>query len=282
MSSAFTIFPMSQEMLLESGYVYEGSISISVPSDAEGDFHYEASVTPYSVLDSDYTADLTSVTNWSQIVNWITIDEPTGTLKPNESKTLTFKVNVPMDAPAGGQYATIAIRSKAPENANEGVRIGDSFEMASVVFASIKGNTLREGEVVENNIPAFVTNNNSANVSALITNNGNVHETALIAISVKNSLSGEVIFPQGKNETFGEIIMPGTSRYISRNISNLPGIGIFEVTQNITYLGETSYNTSTMFLCPTWFIILFILTIGAVIGTLAGLIVRRKNKAKCL
>ena len=52
-----------------------------------------------------YNADVVTKTNYTQMADWITIHEPTGTLMPNEAKELSFTIEVPENAPGGGQYA---------------------------------------------------------------------------------------------------------------------------------------------------------------------------------
>ena len=72
--NTFTIMPMSQRVNLKPGDVYEGSISIVNPADATSDFNYKVTVTPYSVKDGDYKADLATQNNRSEMVKWITVE----------------------------------------------------------------------------------------------------------------------------------------------------------------------------------------------------------------
>ena len=67
----FTITPMNQQIVLEAGKIYEGSITIINSTDATKDFNYRVSVAPYNVTDEDYTADLETMYSRSDIVNWI-------------------------------------------------------------------------------------------------------------------------------------------------------------------------------------------------------------------
>ena len=273
MSNAFTLFPMNQEIDLEPGQVYQGSITIANPAAATEDFHYVVSVSPYQVMGQDYTADFTTVSDWSRIVNWITIDEPTGAVAPNERKEITFSIAVPADAPAGGQYAVLGVRSSDDLNKDDGLTVQNVVEMASIIYARVAGETRHEGEILANNIPGFVTNGQPM-VSALITNNGNVHETAVITLTVKNAMTGEMVFPLGSDvNTYNEVLMPESTRLVTRNIDQMPILGVFEVTQDIAYLGSDSdytHNTTVMVACPLWFLLLAILAIGALVGGIAG------------
>ena len=86
MNNTFTLLPMSQRFLLMPGKVTEGSIKIVNPADATEDFSYKVTVTPYGVVGEDYKADLETDSTRTAIAKWIEIEEPTGKIKPNESK----------------------------------------------------------------------------------------------------------------------------------------------------------------------------------------------------
>ncbi|MBR3386124.1 hypothetical protein IKG68_00935 [Candidatus Saccharibacteria bacterium] len=281
MSKAFTVLPMSQDIYLEAGKTFTGSITVANPADASGDFYYAVSVSPYSVVDENYTADLATMSDRSAIVKWIEVENPTGVLKPNESVKVNFKINVPLDAPSGGQYAAIAVRSNEEATGTGGVSVQNVFELASLLLANVAGETKHEGQILENKIPGFITNG-SPTVTALLTNDGNVHETAKVKLQVKNAITNEVMFPRdGQSDEFIELVMPGSTRYITRSLDDLPALGIYSVTQDISYLGGNSYNSAVMVSCPIWFLVLMIVTVGAIIGVTVAL-VRKKIMQKKL
>ncbi len=282
-NNTFTILPMSQRFALEPGQTYKGKLSIVNPSDASEDFPYRTSIMPYNVVGSDYTADLSTQYNRSMITEWITIEEPTGVVKPNETKELEFTITVPGDAPAGGQYAAIAVASNPGQSENEGVAVQSIFEMASLIYGTVAGETKHEGTVLENNVPGFSTTS-LVTLSALISNDGNVHEDATFVISVSNFFTGEVILPNDENDGhYSEIIMPETTRQVEREVSNLPALGVVKVNQTIYYQGQTpSIVEKNIIICPIWFIVLLILTIAAIITTVVLIVKkhRRNKKAK--
>ena len=166
---AFTVRPMSKEVSLKPGEVYEGSVTISNPADAESDFNYSVNVSPYSVVDDNYTADFVTSSDWSKIVDWIKIEEPTGTVQPNGQKQIYYTITVPEDAPAGGQYAVIGVSSNNKANGDDGVAVQNVFEMASIIYARVAGETRHEGEILSNSIPGFVTSG-APEVSTILTN----------------------------------------------------------------------------------------------------------------
>jgi hypothetical protein len=279
----FTVTPMSQRVSLKPGEVYNGSITIINPVNSESDFNYKATVTPYSVVGEDYAADLATKSNYNMMTDWVKIEEPTGTLKPNNSKEIKFSIKVPENAPAGGQYATIAISQDQSTDAKDGgVAVNNVFEMASLIYAEVAGETKHETEIIENQIPGFVTSA-PITLKALLKNEGNVHETATIVIEAKDFFTGNVIVEtENDANRYTELVMPETTRAVERNINeNLPALGVVHIEQTIYYNGEQSVTTRDVIICPVWFMILLGVTITAIVGTIV-MIVRKHHKKKKL
>ena len=278
----FTITPMSQRISLEPGQTYTGKITIVNPASATGDFNYQAYVKPYSVVDEDYKADLATMSNRTMMADWIIINEPKGTLKPNEIRDIEFTVNVPDDAPAGGQYAAIAVsRDPGGDTNDDNLAVQNIFEIASIIYGDVNGEIIRSGEILENNIPGFVTNA-PITVSALLNNSGNIHENATIIIEVVNKISGEEILEaENQNNYYSELIMPETTRFIQRDIiDNLPTIGVVHVEQTINYNGHYSKEAKDVIICPVWFIILIATILILIIELIVAAILKYRKKRK--
>ena len=249
------------------------------PANATGDFSYEISVVPYNVSGEDYAVDTSQISTYSQIANWITISEPTGTLAPNETKTIDFTIKVPESAPGGGQSAALIVSPSNAQSSGSGVSIEQVFQIASIVYANVSGETVESGEILENSIPYFAFSTPVA-ATALFTNTGNVYETALVKITATNAITHEQILPaEGESGTFAEIVLPETTRLISRNLSNLPAVGIVQVEQSIDYQGQTSITSHSLLILPIWFIILVLAVIAAAITGIVFAVRhhRRKN-----
>ena len=108
------------------------------------------------------------------------------------------------------------------------------FEMASLIYANIDGETTREGEILENYVPGFVTST-PIEVSATVKNDGYVHEIAKVALEVKSFFSPNTIYPtEGESGIIEEVIMPDTTLLINRNIDGISSLGIYNVTQTVT------------------------------------------------
>lgn len=282
MNNSFTVLPMSQRFSLEPGKTYSGSISIVNPADSTEDFHYKVEILPYSVMGEEYEADLVTVTNRSEIVKWISVPEKKGSVKPNETKKVEFTITVPENAAGGGQYGAIAVSSDDSSDTDNGLAIKNVFELASLIYGNVAGETTRGGSVLENNIPGFSVSS-PVTVSALISNEGNIHEDASFVIKVTNFFTGEVILPTDKNDGhYSELIMPESTRYVLREIDNLPMLGAINVSQSIYYRGELSEAEQTIIICPIWFMALVLLTVFAIIATIVNIVMRHKRKHKVI
>ena len=262
--NTFTISPMSQFVSLTPGQTYSGSIKVVNPSGSTTDLEFSARVTPYSVIGQEYQADLATVSNFSQIVDWVQLDTPTGTIAPNSTAEIPFTITVPADAPAGGQYATIVVsQSSAVDNS-----ISSIVGMASIIYADVAGETTHSGEVLDTSMPgfSFVT---PVSIATTITNTGNVHETANVKLSVVNNITGERIFPKSDQpDTFSEVIMPSSARLLVRQLEGLPALGAVQVTQTVTYNGTDTTFSGVLVLCPVWFLALIAFTIFSIIFSL--------------
>lgn len=266
MSLEFAVSPMIQKIELKAGETYTGYITVSNPKSASSDFHFKVETSPYSVIGEEYTPDFQTMSDWSRIVEWTTLENTEGSLKPNETKKVYYKIEVPANAPAGGQYFKIGVTSDSAAMSGDAGKVQDVYEIANLVFVAIEGDTKREGKILDGKISGFVSTAKPS-VSARVENNGNVHEIAKTTVTVKNVLGGGQVYPKdGEDSEMESIIMPLSTRLISRELSDMPVVGIFDVKETIEYMGETQDITSVMVICPFWFILLVIAFISSIIG----------------
>lgn len=274
MSSSFVVSPMSQKIDLKAGETYHGYITVANPANSTEDFSFRVSLSPYSVSGTNYEADFSTKSDWSRIVDWMALEETSGTLRPNETKKINFTIKVPKDAPAGGQYAMIGIASDKEKNST----VQDTFEMASLIYAAVEGETKHEGKIEGNSVPGFVASG-VPTTKVTVSNNGNVHEIATTTIKVKNNLTGEEIkLSDRDNDSYDTVIMPSSTREIIRELSGMPQLGVFEVSQTVSYLGEETNITTVMVICPIWFMALVLGLIVSVVGMVCFSVHLRRKK----
>lgn len=273
--------PTSQRVVLIPGETYRGSIRVTNPYDAGEDLNYVVSLGSFSVsqgngsLDDYGDADIETISDRNAIVNWITLDRDSGTLAPNEEGTIAFSIDVPDDAPAGGQYATILVRNDVQNNTSEGTMgIVENIQMASTIYAEVAGETNKVGKIQENNIPSFLFNN-TLEATSLVRNEGNVHTDAEYTLQVWSIFSDEEICTNEEDPETA-LVLPDTERYHTQTC-NLPSIGIFKAKQTVTIFGEVSTLEKTVLICPLWLLFVVVLAIVAII---IYFVVRAKGRKK--
>lgn len=280
---SFALSPMSQKVVLTPGEAYEGSIDVINPSKSDSDFHYLATIGAYGVKSDENSVDdyasttENDITKFNQIINWIELKNDRGTLAPNETATISFYINVPEDAPGGGQYATILVQEDPqaidiPETEESSIK--EIMQMASVIYAEIAGDTIREGEIIDNNIPAFLLNG-QFEATSMVKNSGNVHTDAEYILQVWPLFSDEEICTN-EEDPAKSLILPETKRYHAESC-NLTAPGIYKVKQIVRIFGEESVAEKTIIYCPIWllFIIFFV-----VAGVVIWVVMRVKARSK--
>ena len=264
------ISPPRQRIILMPGEVYEGSINVSNSFNAVRDLKYSVHIGSFNLgkdedgnADYDFT-DVNTITSYNQIMNWITLGKESGVVAPGETDVLPYTINVPEDAPAGGQYATIIFHdSTNDDDVKEGnVMIQNVVEFAAGIFADVAGQTREEGVIVENNIPLFILTNELV-ASSVVKNNGNVHTDAEYILQFWPLFSDEEVCTN-EEEPETSMIMPETERYHAQTC-NLPSFGIFRAKQTVKIFGETSIVEKTIIVCPLWLLFIIIFVIVALI-----------------
>lgn len=272
---SFSVRPLSNNLEIEAGETATGEITIINPDYATGTLNYKISVAPYSVAGEGYKADLVSTNEYTAITDWIILSETTGSLEPGEKRTIEYTINVPENAPSGGQYSAILVDS-LPTETDEQSTITNIFEITHIIYANIAGETVHEAAILSNDIPTFVTKT-PVTARTTLSNYGNTHEYANINLVVKNALNGETIYSEEETDVT-EIIMPNTTRLFEREITNLPSLGVIEVTQSVLYNDETSTTTSLVYICPLWFALLVAATIIVIIAAIIKVIRNRPKQ----
>lgn len=280
--STFTVTPMSMEINIRAGEVYDGYITVANPADSTRDFAYKVEVAAYGVKDENYVADFLTETERSQITKWITIENPTGMLAPNETVKIHYVVRVPETAPSGGQYAAFMVSSNDDTDTDGSVLVSNVYEMASILYARVGGEYIHDGEFLGSEMPGFVTKLPIL-IGSTFKNDGNVHEDAEISFEVRNFFTSEVVYPKTSHDgAFGDVIMPETTRYAVHQIDGISPLGIYNVSQTINYMGQTYTVDRVVMACPLWFMALLVVLAVATIAGIVFSIKRHRRKKNIL
>ena len=270
MSSAMVLSPLNQKVILIPGEDYHGSIRISNPNNASQNLDYSVSVGSFSQkstsdsIDDYGEVDSETITSYNQIMDWISLESNNGSVPPNSTDIITFTINVPEDAPAGGQYATLLVRDET-DYLGEGsgnVSIKNITGIASIIYAEVAGKTHERGEIIENNIPSFLLDA-PLRATSMVFNDGNVHTDAEYTLQVWPMFSDEEICTN-EEEASTSLVMPETKKYHTEEC-NLPHIGIFRARQIVKIFGEESILEKIIIKCPTWLLFIIIFAIFAVV-----------------
>lgn len=265
---SFSMSPMQDKMILAPTESYRGAFDVRNTSDDE-DLYYNATVEPYYV-DENNTPIFVNVGDMNRIVDWITIENEKGMIKPGETATIDFVVNVPKDAAGGGQYAVISVSNDpgADGSSDENAVIGEKFALGHTIIAEISGDSVESGEVVGMSIPS-VRLDGKITASSKLKNTGNVHSEAINRLKVFSIFSSDApIYDSGQNgieDKDKNVVLPDREIVNGITWEDTPAIGIFNVVYSVEYQGEVSEATGVVFVCPWWAIIILIAGIAIMV-----------------
>ena len=257
-ATSITISPLHQTKVLMPGEIEPGSFTVANPASNDETLEYEIIVKPFWT-DDDNDVTFTAHEDYGRIADWITVDNPTGSVEPNGKNEVTFKISVPKDAPAGGQYATLIVRAKPIE----GQMISQVFEMAHLVYAEVAGETVRSGEISDPTLPGFLLSGKITG-GASVKNTGNVHSYATHTLRVFPLFSSEEVFTNEENPQ-ENLIMPGGNRYTSISWDKTPSVGIFHVIYDVEFEGVKKTVDKYVIICPIWLLFLLVLALAVII-----------------
>ena len=283
-----TVSPMYQNIVINPGDTYEASFRISNPSNSAQDTYYNIEIEPF-YMNNKGEVEYTAEGNSGKIADWVTFDIPTeGKLAPNEMKEVTFTINVPESAPAGGQYMSILVTASGAPDSDDpelersgddaGAMIKEIKKMAHLVYTEVTGDTVKKGEITNVNLPSFLLSGNITG-SATIKNTGNVHGDAKYTLKVFPLFSDEEVYTN-EEEPLTSIVMPNRELYSEVAWSNTPAVGIFNVVFTVEFQGEVTEVSKMVIICPIWLLFLIIFVIAAIIIWIVMRVKGRKNSRK--
>lgn len=259
------VSPMTEKILLNPGDSYTGSFVAVNPARNSSDFAYKVYVSPFFATE-DYNITYQKNGDYNQIVDWVTVGEQSGVLSPNETTEIKFRIDVPEDAPAGGQYVAIIVGADDKPGDTQknldgetGANLKQSISVAHTVFAEITGSTVHSGNISSISLPSFMLSGNIVGSTA-IENTGNVHGDATYKLQIFPLFSNEEVYTNEENpET--SIILPGRKLYHQTEWTETPSIGIFNAIYTVEFEGATEKISRLIIICPIWLMLIILFVI---------------------
>ncbi|MBQ3410075.1 hypothetical protein IJG66_01810, partial [Candidatus Saccharibacteria bacterium] len=214
---------------INPGEAYTGTFKVINSGDV--DIKYRIYATGYMVAYVENSDSYTQVFDqdgpYTGVAKWFTFSKDTGYLAPGEREEITYTINVPEDAPGGGQYAGIM----AEIDNDEDQMFVSKSRVGTLFYSTIAGETRIDAKIIDNKIPSFLFNP-PIYATSLVENNGNVHLNASYILQVFPLFSDEEVYTNEEDpET--HVVMPETKRFITTKWENSPSFGIFRVIQTV-------------------------------------------------
>ena len=260
--TTFSVSPMNQKISLSPGERYYGTFKVSNPADNKVSFYYEIGISPFTV-NNDYQIVYENNGDYNQILDWLTIENKEGVLNPNSTNIIQFYIDVPEDAPAGGQYAAIVVKSVGGSSEENGVNIQAEYSIAHILYAEVAGETVRKGTINSADVSSFLFSGNITG-TASITNGGNVHSDGNYKLQVFPLFSDEELYTNEEDPTTNTIL-PNATRVTSISWDATPSIGIFHVIYNVEFEGVNQKVDKMVIVCPLWLLFVIVAIIFLII-----------------
>lgn len=276
--ASITMSPPNEVVILKAGEKFTGTFTISNAITNDEDINYIVTVNPFFV-DENYNIYYDETEGLNQMVDWITTDKTSGFLPVNGIEKINFTIDVPDNAPAGGQYAAITVASVSDDSDaksdDTGVNMKQEVAMAHIIYAEIAGTTTHGGEVVSTNVPSFIFDGNIT-AESTIKNTGNTHGKATYTLQVFPLFSDEELYTNEENPDT-QLLLPNRTLTNVSTWDQTPMVGIFNVKYTVEFEGVTTEVTKLVIKCPLW---LFFIIIFVIIAIITWLIVKARNRKK--
>lgn len=263
--------PSSLRFALNPGDRYPASFTVRNTGDIDYDFSVYAE--PFAV--DDYYENLfDQPTAFTQISRWITFDVSDFHLEANSSTTVHFYVDVPADAPAGGQYAAVFAQIANDDPASA---INLNHRVGVLLYSTVTGQTEAHGEI-DFLPPTFLQTSHQLKLTEIAHNRGNLDYDASTHLVITKALTGELI---EEINTTPHIILPHTSRPMEYSLENLP-FGLYKIQRSQEIFGINSESTHTVLVFPFPYLIFSIIIVLSLIGITIRQIRRNSRKKQLI
>ena len=276
-----TVSPATASVSLKPGATID--YTLVVENEKDRNLNITAYATPFSIENENYDANFEKETNRTQLSRWIEfVNEDGSTTKnykatiPAKSKSyIIYRVTIPDEIPAGGQYASIFVQTGDDAKPLETSGIQAISRVGVIVYGRSNGETEEKVEITDAHIPTFLLRG-PVTATALIKNTGNTDIELSYDFKVTSIVGNELYHAEGK-----EPVLPDASRRVKQQWENTQPMGIFRVFYRIEALDQVFEDSKIIIILPFYMIILalFILTL-LVIWIIILIRKRRERKSR--
>ena len=276
------ISPVSNRVTLVAGETKEYEIKVKSPEDSGQSARFRVYATPYYVTNEAYELSFSADNVHTQMCRWIQLQNPdeswvsegTYSIEPGEEKIVKYRIPVPEDVAAGGQYATIFVEGINDDVETEGSAAGirTISRAGIVVYGTTNGDTHEEAEVTDYRFDTFLTGGNLT-AEARVTNRGNTDFTSTYTYTVKN-LFGKELY----QDKVSKPVLPDTTWHMQTEWEETPFMGIFQVSYKVTAPNATRDETKIVVILPIIVMIIGILLLTTIIIWIILFIRKRRER----
>lgn len=208
-AQALTLIPPSLEVDLTPGNVYTDSIKLFNETDHDVTLYTE--ITNFTASEDGSKPKYEFGLELTDVATWIQIESGPIVLAPKERKDVTFNIDVPADAEAGGHYAIIFFSDNPPQKQESG-RIQIGSKIGTLILSNVAGEINEAGS-----IQTFTATGDHAWYSRLpvsfamaFQNTGNVHLRPAGTVAITNTF-GKTVATLDMNAD-GSATLPNSTR----------------------------------------------------------------------
>ncbi|MFV0484847.1 MAG: hypothetical protein ACK5MU_01270 [Candidatus Saccharimonadales bacterium] len=257
-SSDIAVSPSIDKLgYLKPGETYERTMTIVNPSDKTTSFKVNTS--SFWVENESYELKWgVSESQYGKIAEWTDIDKTkVHTIDAGETYKFDYTITVPEDQAGGAQrlMVTIVLGSKGDAGF-----VTTETHINTLVYANIEGEIHPDAEILAHSIQNF-SFSPSVVTRSTIKNTGDVDLDVKYKLYVADFWSGDEAYTSEEDK----ILMTDSTRMYEHIWSGAPALGVFNVTQEITLMGEVQTFTGVTIICPLWLVLLIVIAIVLIV-----------------
>ena len=275
---ALTVSPATAGVSLKPGASVD--YTLVVTNDKAESLNISAYVAPYSIQNENYDIDFDKQTNRTQLSRWIKFVNADGSVTDNYKATVpgnsksyvNYRVTVPEDIPAGGQYAAIFVQTGDDAKPLESSGLQAVSRVGVIIYGRGTGETEEKAEVTNLSVPSFMTGGPVV-ASALVTNTGNTDIEVEHSFTVTSIVGTEIYHSEGKDP-----VLPDAARRVKSEWENTQPMGIFRISYKVSVLGDSYEINKLIIILPAYMIVIAIFVLTLLIIWIIILIRKRRER----